>query len=130
MEEVPVQLPNGDLGCPYCKTQLVNGKSPYYCKGVRVGAFDSVRCQFCGFYVLSDEGRMKSLDALIELGLISVEEDTTETVTPVFDVLCPAITQTSRVLPAEEMKETSTSSAPVPLTAIHNASIAVSRYRL
>lgn len=127
---MPVRLPNGDLGCPHCRTRLVNGRSPYHCKGVRVGAFDSARCQFCGFYVLSDEGRIKSVDALIELGLISLEEDTTETVTPVFDILCPAVTQTSGVLYAGEMEETPASDALVPPTAAHSAGTAVSGYRL
>ena len=95
-EKCPYDCPTAILGAHTAGRGLSTAGSPYHCKGVRVGAFDSARCQFCGFYVLSDEGRIKSVDALFELGLISLEEDTTETVTPVFDILCPAVTQTSR----------------------------------
>ena len=130
MEKAPIRLPNGDLGCPYCKTQLVSGKSPYHFEGIRVGAFDSMRCQFCGFYVLSEEGRTDSVNALIELGLISGEEDTAEITVPVFDLIHPVGAQSSRVLPAEETKEASVDDTLVPLMTTHNASTGTSRYRM
>lgn len=130
MKKVPIRFPSGDLGCPYCKAQLVSGKSPYHFEGIRVGAFDSMRCQFCGFYVLSEAGHTDSVNALIELGLVSAEEDTAEITVPVFDHIHPVGAQSSRVLPAEEMKEASVGDTLMLPVAPHTASTGASKYRV
>jgi len=78
MEEEPIQLSNDELGCPRCKTQLVEGRSPFYFQRVKVGSFDSLRCEFCGFFVLTKTGFRESSKAIIKLGIVEpIGEDFT-----------------------------------------------------
>ncbi len=67
----PIQLPNDEFGCPRCKTELNEGKSPYYFQSVKVGSFDSLRCEFCGYFILSEEGFRESTKRIKSLGLIT-----------------------------------------------------------
>lgn len=66
----PVQLSNEELGCPRCNTELVDGKSPLYFQKVKVGSFDSLRCEFCGYFILSEEGFRESSKKIAEMGLV------------------------------------------------------------
>ena len=72
----PIQLSNDELGCPRCKTELVKGKSPFYFQKVKVGSFDSLRCEFCGYFILSEEGFRESTKKMKSLGLGSQKERT------------------------------------------------------
>ena len=70
MGKVPIQLSNEELGCPRCKIQLVEGRSQFYFQHVKAGSFDSLRCDFCGFFVLTETGFRESTRAITKLGLI------------------------------------------------------------
>ncbi len=69
MGEDPIQLSNDELGCPRCKVELIEGKSPFYFQKVKVGSFDSLRCEFCGFFILTETGFKESSKAITKFGL-------------------------------------------------------------
>lgn len=56
MEKDPVELAQGKLGCPDCKYPLVPGLTPFYYKGDKLGAFDGIVCEMCGFGLLTEKG--------------------------------------------------------------------------
>lgn len=56
MEKDPVELAPGKLGCPDCKYPLVPGPTPFYYKGHKLGAFDGIVCEMCGFGLLTEKG--------------------------------------------------------------------------
>lgn len=56
MEKDPVELASGELGCPDCRYPLVPGLTPFYYKGHKLGAFDGVVCDMCGFGLLTEKG--------------------------------------------------------------------------
>jgi len=64
MNEDPVQFDNGELGCPGCKAPLTEGKSPFHYRGIMLGSFDSLRCDFCGYFVLTESGFVESSKAI------------------------------------------------------------------
>lgn len=56
MEKDPVELAPGKLGCPDCRYPLVPGLTPFYYKGDKLGAFDGIVCEMCGFGLLTEKG--------------------------------------------------------------------------
>ena len=66
----PIELKSGELGCPRCFTQLVNGKVPYFVFGTRVGEFDGLLCEICRYGLLSEKGYEDSGKKVKELCLI------------------------------------------------------------
>jgi len=77
MNEDPIQFDNDELGCPRCKTPLTEGKSPFYHHEIKVGSFDSLRCDFCGYFVLTERGFRESTKAIIQHGLTEPIRDFT-----------------------------------------------------
>lgn len=69
-DEDPIELKSGELGCPRCNTQLVNGKVPYFVFGTRVGEFDGLLCEICRYGLLSEKGYEDSGKKVKELCLI------------------------------------------------------------
>ena len=79
MDEDPIQLENDEFGCPRCKVQLIESKSSFYFQRVKAGSFDSLRCEFCGFFVLTENGFKESTKAIYKLGLAEpIEEEPIE----------------------------------------------------
>ena len=108
MEEDPIQLENDELGCPRCKVELVEGKSSVYFQKVKVGSFDSMRCEFCGFFILTDTGFRESTKAITKLGLIE-GEDYTGIEDTAIELFYPNVSDTQSVsisLKDEEEEET------------------------
>jgi len=66
----PIELKSGELGCPRCLTQLVDGKVPYFVFGTRVGEFDGLLCEICRYGLLSEKGYEDSGKKVKELCLI------------------------------------------------------------
>lgn len=56
MEKDPVELAPGKLGCPDCRYPLVPGLTPFYYKGDKLGAFDGIVCEMCGYGLLTEKG--------------------------------------------------------------------------
>ena len=74
MEKEPIQLDSGKIGCPICQTPLIEGSSPYFIKGMKVGEFDSIFCVMCRYSVLTEKGYVESGKKAEEMGLIGVPE--------------------------------------------------------
>ncbi len=75
----PIQLDNDELACPNCISALIEGKSAFYFKKYKVGVFDSLKCEFCGYYVLTEKGFIESSKKMKDLALTErdiVEEET------------------------------------------------------
>ena len=90
----PIQLSNDELGCPRCKTQLLEGRSPFYFQRVKVGSFDSLRCEFCGFFVLTETGFRKSSEAIIKLGIVEpIGEDFTGIMDSTIELFYPNMSE-------------------------------------
>ncbi len=56
MEKDSVELAPGKLGCPDCRYPLVPGLTPFYYKGDKLGAFDGIVCEMCGYGLLTEKG--------------------------------------------------------------------------
>jgi len=80
MNEDPIQFDNDELGCPGCKAPLTEGKSPFHYRGIMLGSFDSLRCDFCGYFVLTESGFIESTKAITQQGLTEPVGDFTATV--------------------------------------------------
>jgi len=74
-EEDPIELKSGELGCPRCFTQLVNGTVPYFVFGTRVGEFDGLLCEICRYGVLSEKGYEDSGKKIKKLCILEVSFD-------------------------------------------------------
>ena len=59
----------GRTTCPQCRVPLERGPSRVAVDGTCVGSHDSVRCDFCGFFLLTESGFEGMLAAAIELGV-------------------------------------------------------------
>lgn len=71
MEEDPIELSPGKLGCPSCKIPLVDGLTPYYHEGDKIGSFDGIICEMCGYGLLTEKGCEDSINAVKSLGYIT-----------------------------------------------------------
>ena len=69
-EEDPIELKSGELGCPRCNTQLVNGKVPYFVYGTKLGEFDGLLCEICRYGLLSEKGYEDSGKKVKEMNLV------------------------------------------------------------
>ena len=56
MEKDPVELEPGKLGCPDCRYPLAPGLTPFYYKGDKLGAFEGIVCDMCGYGLLTEKG--------------------------------------------------------------------------
>jgi len=77
MSEGPIRFDSDELGCPHCKSPLSEGKPPFYYREVLAGSFDSLRCDFCGCFVLTESGFMESTKAITQQGLTGPVGDST-----------------------------------------------------
>ena len=69
----PIELKSGELGCPRCNTQLVDGKVPYFVNGDKVGEFDGLLCKICRYGLLSEKGYEDSGKKLKEMCIVEQE---------------------------------------------------------
>lgn len=105
MNEDPIQFDNDELGCPRCKTPLTEGKSPFYHHEIKVGSFDSLRCDFCGYFVLTESGFRESTKAIIQHGLTEPVGDFTAIVDDTMKLLYPNASEImSNPISVEELK--------------------------
>ena len=74
-DELPIQLTNDALGCPHCHVELTNRKSRVFIDGRTIGMFDSIACEFCGFFLLTEEGFDESAKVIRLFGLNRLEQD-------------------------------------------------------
>jgi len=72
-DEDPIELKSGELGCPRCNTQLVDGKVPYFVNKTKVGEFDGLVCEICNYGLLSEKGYEDSGKKVKEMGLDEVD---------------------------------------------------------
>lgn len=68
-DQDPIELKSGELGCPRCNTQLINGKVPYFVNGTKVGEFDGLLCEICRYGLLSEKGYDDSGKKIQEMNL-------------------------------------------------------------
>ena len=68
MEQDPVELAPGKLGCPECRRPLEPGQVPIYRDGAKIGAFDGIACSACGYGLLTEKGHGEKGLALEALG--------------------------------------------------------------
>ncbi len=57
MKRDPIELEPGTLGCPECRYPLEPRLVPVYHDGVKLGAFDGMACEMCGYGLLTEKGR-------------------------------------------------------------------------
>ena len=62
MGEYPIELEPGKLGCPRCKTQLVDGEAPCYYEGHVIGMYDGMACETCDYALLTQKGFEEAAD--------------------------------------------------------------------
>ena len=55
-DELPILLANDTLGCPGCRVELTSRESKVSVDGTAIGMFDSMACEFCGFFLLTEKG--------------------------------------------------------------------------
>lgn len=68
MSKDPVRLKSGRLGCPSCRYPLVPGRTPFYHDGDKLGAFDGIVCELCGYGRLTKKGRVEADKATRSFG--------------------------------------------------------------
>lgn len=73
-DEPAIQLEDGSLGCPQCRVRLTSGKSCVFVDGLNIGAYESIRCEFCGFFLLTAEGFDNTKPAIDAYGLVVPDE--------------------------------------------------------
>ena len=67
MESDPIELAPGMLGCPECRYPLEPRRVPVYHGGSKLGAFDGIACDMCGYGLLTEKGhdaKGQALEAL------------------------------------------------------------------
>lgn len=69
-DELPIQFADDSLGCPWCRIKLTNHKSRMFIDGTDIGMFDSLACEFCGFFLLTEKGFDESAKAIKLSGLV------------------------------------------------------------
>lgn len=74
-DELPIQLTNDALGCPRCRVELTNRKSRVFIDGTTIGMFDSLACEFCGFFLLTEKGFDESAKIIKLFGLDIPRQD-------------------------------------------------------
>lgn len=57
MKRKPIELAPGKLGCPDCRYPLGPCLVPVYHDGTKLGAFDGMACEMCGYGLLTEKGR-------------------------------------------------------------------------
>lgn len=57
MKRTPIELASGKLGCPECRCPLEPRLVPVYHDGIKLGAFDGMACEMCGYGALTEKGR-------------------------------------------------------------------------
>ena len=72
MKRKPVELAQGKLGCPECRYPLEPSLVPVYHEGSKIGAFDGMACEMCGYGLLTEKGRSDKGRALEALDRILV----------------------------------------------------------
>lgn len=68
-DDLPIQLENNALGCPRCRVELSSNKSRVFVDRIYIGAFDSLACGFCGFFLLTEKGFDESAKEVKRFGL-------------------------------------------------------------
>ena len=67
MKRKPIELAPGKLGCPNCRYPLEPSSVPVYHDGTKLGAFDGMACEMCGYGLLTEKGHSdkgRALEAL------------------------------------------------------------------
>ena len=57
MESGPIELAPDKIGCPECRSPLEPRLVPVYHDGSKLGAFDGMACEMCGYGQLTEKGR-------------------------------------------------------------------------
>ena len=68
MGKDPVRLKSGRLGCPGCRYPLAPGRTPFYHDGDKLGAFDGIVYELCGYGRLTRKGRAEADKAARSFG--------------------------------------------------------------
>ena len=82
MKRKPVELVPGKLGCPDCRYPLEPSLVPVYHEGAKIGAFDGMACEMCGYGLLTEKGRTdkgRVLEALDRILLSYPLDNATDT---------------------------------------------------
>lgn len=69
-----IQFDDGGLGCPQCRVRLAPGRSNVFVDGLNIGAYDSIRCEFCGFFLLAAKGFDDTKPAIRRYGLVVADD--------------------------------------------------------
>ena len=132
MEEDPIQLANDELGCPRCKTPLVEGKSPFYFQKVKVGSFDSLRCDFCGFFILTEIGFRESSKSITKLGLVEpIGDDFTGITDTAIELLYSNMseTQSPSISIQDNKEETPANASFITKSKVTSTPLLISKFR-
>ena len=69
-----IQFDDDGLGCPQCRVRLASGKSNVFVDDINIGAYDSIRCEFCGFFLLTAKGFDDTKRAIHRYGLVVADD--------------------------------------------------------
>ena len=69
MDDVPVRLESGKIGCGVCGTALAVGGAPFYIRKERVGVFESYVCPICNYSALTEDGYKAAMRQAKRMGL-------------------------------------------------------------
>lgn len=69
MDDVPVRLASGKIGCGICGTALTKGSAPFYIRKEYVGIFESYVCPICNYSALTEDGYKAGIKQAKRMGL-------------------------------------------------------------
>ena len=76
MDDVPVRLESGKIGCGRCRTALAVGGAPFYIRKERVGIFESYVCPICNYSALTEGGYEAAMRQARRMGLCGQAPET------------------------------------------------------
>ena len=69
MDDAPVMLESGKIGCGRCGTALAVGGAPFYIRKEYVGVFESYVCPICNYSALTEDGYEAGIRQAKRMGL-------------------------------------------------------------
>ena len=69
MDDAPVRLESGKIGCGRCGTALAVGGAPFYIRKEYVGVFESYVCPICNYSALTEGGYKAGMRQAKRMGL-------------------------------------------------------------
>ena len=76
MDDAPVRLESGKIGCGRCGTALTVDGAPFYIRKEYVGVFESYVCPICNYSALTEDGYEAGIRQAKRMGLFGQAPET------------------------------------------------------